>query len=158
MDPGIRIRKIGEPDAMAAGNHRYLVQLPDGWSDQTIHTFMGPDEGGLQHQILLGIDETGGGSDLESYAEERIQAHLTAQPELETLKREASVLPSGDPVYEWTFKLVTSDDAVLFHRMLFLKRHGCLYSFSGSFTKKTLQTLGSDFVKLVDSLQRDGGA
>ena len=31
----------------------FQIDLPDGWEDQTIFTFRGPDDSGVQHNLVL---------------------------------------------------------------------------------------------------------
>ena len=39
-----------------AGKQIYL-DLPDGWEDKTIYTYMGPDDSGVQHILTLVVDD-----------------------------------------------------------------------------------------------------
>lgn len=138
---------------MSTVNHRFQVELPGGWTDGTIHTFLGPEDDGVEHQIQLQIDPKPETKDVEEFARARLDAQRAAQPDHEILQEERVRLPSDEDAFICVSKFVTSEDQPLFRKQLYLMRDGCAFVFAGVFTKKTIQTVGADLDLMVASLR-----
>ncbi len=133
-------------------NYRcFKIDLPEEWSDQSVYTFMGPDDSGVQHLLSLGIDPETEHDTLEEFARERIQLATGEMPDIEVLKDESKTLPSGKTVYEYVYKTVPTDDKVIFQKMIFLLQNGVGYTFVAPFSKKTIKTIGLEVDKIIDS-------
>ena len=57
---------------MSKHNNLFKIELPDGWEDNTVHTFRGPDDSGVEHMVTLVVDPDAGDVTLEEYARDRI--------------------------------------------------------------------------------------
>lgn len=134
---------------MASTNNRFKIELPDGWEDQTIHYFMGPDESGLQHSLSLQVDPQPNTDDLGEYARERIDQALESIPGAEVLKEEEKQLPNGALAYEVVYKWAPSEDKVVFQKLVFVKHGKTMYNFNGTFTKKTIKTIGVEVDRMI---------
>jgi hypothetical protein len=131
------------------------VDLPEGWEDQTIYTFRGPeDDTGTPHLLTLVIDRNAGDVELERYAEERVQAVVDSLQGVELLKSEEKVLPSGRPVWEAVIRWIPVDDRVIFRKQVFMLQNGIGHMFSANFSKRTLKTLGVEMDRIIDSYRR----
>ena len=131
----------------------FELELPDGWEDRTVYTFLGPDESGHQHLLTVAIDREIGDIELWEFAQPRIDATLSAVPSATVIKNEESVLPSGRPIYELVYKWVPADKKILFHRFVYMIINGVGYTFSASFTKRTLKTIYYEVEKIIDSFE-----
>lgn len=136
---------------MASTNNRFKIEFPDGWEDQTIHYFMGPDESGLQHTLSLQVDTQPNTDELEEYARERLDQVLESMPGAEVLKEEETQLPNGAPMYEVVYKWAPSEDKVVFHKLVFVQHGKTMYNFNGTFTKKTIKTLGVEVDRMIQA-------
>ena len=89
---------------MSPSNNRSKIELPDGWEDQSVHYFMGPEESGLHQSLSLQVDPQPNTDELADYARERIDQVLESIPGAEILKEEEKHLPNGVPAYEAVYK------------------------------------------------------
>jgi hypothetical protein len=138
---------------MGSSNNRYRIDLPDGWEDQTVHVFMGPDDSGVQHLMQLIIDPDTGGIGLEEYSRNRIDAAMEALQGAEILKEESKTLPSGREAYECVYKWIPTDDQIIFRKTIYMVIDGAGYTFSANFSKKTLKTIGVEVERMIDSFR-----
>ena len=134
---------------MASTNNRFKIDLPDGWDDQTIHYFMGPEESGQQHSLSLQVDTHPNSDELEEYARDRVDQVLESIPGAEVLKEEEKQLPNGASAYEVVYKWVPSENKVVFQKMVFVQHGKTMYNFNGTFTKKTIKTLGVEVDRMI---------
>ena len=129
----------------------FTLLPPDGWEDQTVYTFKGPDDSGRQHFVTLTIDPSPGSDDVAEFARVRIDATLTTLQGAETLKDEPKDLPSGNPAYECVYKWIPVDGMVRFVKIIFLLIGGRGYTFSGTFSRKTIKTIALEMDQMVNS-------
>ena len=132
---------------------RFHLTLPEGWEDQSVYTFKGPDDGGVQHNLLLVIDRDISGIDLAEYAEQKIEGLKEGLQGMEILKQEEKQLKSGIPAYEVVFKWVPTPDNILFQKQVYLVVDNKGYTFTATFSKKTLQTIANEVDEMINSFR-----
>jgi hypothetical protein len=134
-------------------NHCFQLTFPDGWKETTIHTFEGPYDSGVQHNLVLVIDpEVPGKTDLREYARRQSGATKEALPGFAFINESAKTLPSGVPAYEMVYKYVPADGIELFQKQVFVIVEGKGYIFTATFSKKTLQTIAYEVDEIINSL------
>jgi hypothetical protein len=131
----------------------FVVELPKGWDNRTVYVFMGPDDSGVQHMIQLVVDPDTAGADLADFARMRIEAALEQLQGTEVLKDEAITLGNGTAAHECIYKWIPVDNTVIYKRNLYMILDGTGYTFSGNFSKKTLQTRGVEMDRIVESFR-----
>jgi hypothetical protein len=131
------------------------MMLPEEWDDRTVYTFMGPDEYGLQHMLTLTIEEGIADTELEEYAQERIDAVLEPLQSVDVLKDEAITLANGKNAYECVYKWVPVEGKIMYRRLVYLLENGTGYSFAAIFTWNTMKTLGVDVDNMINSFTPD---
>lgn len=141
---------------MAGTNNRFVLQLPEGWEDQTAYTFMGPEVNGERHMLNLVIDRNLVDDDLREFALDRIQPVKDAMAGIETLKEEERSLANGLAAYEWVYKLVLSAGQVTFkkHVYLIIGKQG--YTFTATFSKQSFKTIGVEVDRIIESFVPEG--
>ena len=132
---------------------QFQMILYDGWEDQSVYTFKGPEDGGVQHNLLLVIDRDISGIDLAEYAEQKIEGLKEGLQGMEILKQEEKPLKSGIPAYEVVFKWVPSPDNILFQKQVYLVVDNKGYTFTATFSKKTLQTIANEVDAMINSFR-----
>ena len=137
---------------MISTKDRFKINLPDGWEDQTVYTFRGPDNSGVQHMMMLNVDRHLQAEDITSFAEEKTDPIIQALQGVEVLKDEEVTLENGNPVYEFVYKWVPSDGNVIFQKHVFVIKDGIGFNFSAGFSKKTIKTIGTQMSEIVESL------
>ena len=130
---------------------QFNVNLPGDWKDQTIYTFKGPDDSGVQHNLVLMIDDEAGGVDLNTYAKLRLDSIRDTLTGFELMGERERELKSGNKAYEIVYKWSPSADKTLVQKQVFTIIGGKAYNFTSSFSKKTIQTIGVQVDEIIDS-------
>ncbi|SYZ72862.1 hypothetical protein TRIP_C20977 [Candidatus Zixiibacteriota bacterium] len=136
---------------MSNQNDLFKITLPDTWKDRTVHTFMGPEDSGVQHNMTLVIDKEDEYFDLQGYAAERRDQILETLQGVDILKDEQKSLANGTVAWELVYKWIPVEGTVIFQKMLFVLVDNAIYTFSGNFSKKTIKTIGVEFEKIVET-------
>ena len=55
-------------------NNRFVLNIPAEWKDETVYRFEGPQKDGINHNILVTIENEVDIPDLERYADMQIKA------------------------------------------------------------------------------------
>lgn len=133
------------------GSSQFSISLPSGWEDQTIYTYMGPEDSGVQHLLTLVVDKSAGKTELADYVRERRELTLNMMPGMEVLKEEARTIAGGFPAIEIVFKWIPSDDNIIFRKQVYLIVDEIAYIFSANFSKKTIKTIGTEVDRIINS-------
>jgi hypothetical protein len=131
----------------------FQLKLPDGWEDQTIYTYKGPDDSGVQHMVTLVVDPYPNAIAVEQFARPRIDTIMATLQGAEILKEDPRQLASGLPAYECVYKWVPSGADARFVKTVYILVEGVGYVFSGNFSKKTIKTIGTEMDQMVDSFR-----
>jgi hypothetical protein len=142
---------------MSTTNSRFLITLPDGWEDQTVHAYMGPDDSGVKHMLTVTVNPTVEINDVSEFARERIDLAMNALQGAEILKDEPVDLADGRGAYECIIKWIPTDGNVIFRKMVFMIFEGKGYSFAANFSKKTIKTIGTVVDQMIVSLRPGDG-
>lgn len=134
-------------------NGHFRITLPSGWENQTVYTYKGPDDSGVQHNLVLIIDNEAGGVDLKTYAKLRLDSIKDTLTGFELLGQREKDLKSGNKAYEIVYKWSPSADKTLVQKQVFTIIGGKAYNFTSSFSKKTIQTIGVQVDEIIDSFQ-----
>jgi hypothetical protein len=136
-------------------NNAFFLTFPDNaWKETTIHTFEGPFDSGVQHNIVLMIDpNVPKDISLKDYAKDQCESTATQLPGFEYVDQREKTMLSGTPVYEITYKYMPTDDVVLFQKQWYMVIKKKIYIFTSTFNKKTLNTIVNDIEEIIESLQ-----
>jgi hypothetical protein len=127
------------------------MTLPSDWIDQTVYAYKGPDEGGVQHNLVVMIDSELETKDLQLYAKQRMQALQDTLQGFELLAERDRTLGSGLAAREAIFKWIPSEGKVIFQKQVYIIAGDRAYNFTASFSKQTLKTIGNDVDAMIDS-------
>ncbi len=130
----------------------FSKNLPEGWQDQSVFTFQGPDEDGVSHFLTLMVDRGAGDAELEQYAEEHIDMELEALPGMTVLTGGVKTLPGEKRIYSVTYKWISSDDSVIIRKQVYSVNDGLGFMFSINFTKRSIKLLGNQVDQIIQSL------
>ncbi|MEW5994383.1 MAG: DcrB-related protein [Candidatus Zixiibacteriota bacterium] len=140
----------------ASSNDRFRIELPEGWEDRTVHCFLGPEDGGVQHVLQLVVDRNVNTDDLAEYARDRVDQIIESMPAAEILKEEETTLANGSPAYEVVYKWVPATGQVMFQKLVYVIHDGVAYSFSAGFSKKTMKTIAVEVDRIINSFEPTG--
>lgn len=136
-------------------NNAFFLTFPDNeWKETTIHTFEGPFDSGVQHNIVLMIDpKVPKDISLKDYAKDQCESAATQLPGFEYVNQKERTMLSGIPAYEITYKYIPTDDVILFQKQWYMVIGKKMYIFTSTFNKKTLNTIANDIEEIIESLQ-----
>jgi hypothetical protein len=140
---------------MSTTNNQFKITFPnEGWKETTVHTFEGPHSGGVRHNLVLTIDRNPPKNvNLKDYAKGQFTATTRMLPGFEFIEEKEKRTPSGEAVYEITYKYLPADEVVLFQKQWFLFVDKKAFVFVSTFSKKTLCTIAHDVMQIIGSLQ-----
>ena len=135
-----------------ATNNQFSLNLPEGWSDTTVFTFQGPHDSGVQHNLVLVIDPAVE-KDIEvaAYAKQQLENSKQVLPGFEMINEQEKNIRSGLPAYEIVYKYIPADEVIIFQKQVFMIIGDKGYSFTSSFSKKTLKTIGTEVDEIIAS-------
>jgi hypothetical protein len=133
------------------GREGFGMTLADGWKNETVYTYKGPDDGGVQHNLVVMIDDEIDTKDLQYYAQQRIQAMKDTLQGFELLAENPRKLKSGLDAYDVVFKWAPGAGKVIFQKQVYIISGEKGYNFTASFSKQTLKTIGNDVDAMIDS-------
>ena len=135
-------------------NSLFQLTLPDDWEDVTVHTYKGPIDDGVQHNIVLSIDnKIDKNLSLTDYVSKQMAGSKQTLPGFEMIKEGKSKLKSGIPVYIVIYRFRATDEQAIFQKQLFIVHEGKAYMFTSTFSKKTLKTISQDVDKIIASFK-----
>jgi hypothetical protein len=132
---------------------RFQLDLPPDWIDETVYTYKGPDDSGVQHNLVLMVDSESKPDDITAYAKERIRTLEQTLGGFELLSERPRKLKSGFDAYEAIYKWIPTEGKIIFQKQVYLIAYSVTYNFTASFSKKTLQTIGVDVDAMIDSFK-----
>lgn len=136
---------------MSKSNFQFTISLPEGWEDNSIFTFLGPDTHGVRHMLNLTIDKHVGDHTVDTYARERIQLTQHSIGSADTLKDAPRSLPNGLPVHEWIYKTVPIDGKAQFHQQIYAVIDKRGYTFSAVYSKMSFKLLAGQVEQIIAS-------
>jgi hypothetical protein len=135
-------------------NNLFSLDFPDSWKETTVFTFEGPHDSGVQHNLVLTIDRNPPKDvALKDYAKGQFDATTHLLPGFEFIDEKEGKLPSGNPIYEITYKYMPADEIVLFQKQWYVFVDQQAFIFTSTFNKKTLNTVAHDVVQIIASLK-----
>ncbi|MBN2036718.1 MAG: DcrB-related protein [Chitinispirillaceae bacterium] len=131
-------------------NNLFSLPLPDTWKETTVFTFEGPHDSGVQHNLVLVIDQNVPKKiELAEYAKTQFGTNKEVLPGFALIQEMEKRLVSGYDAYEIIYKYAPSDDQVLFQKQTFMIIEGKGYIFTSTFSKKTLQTIAVEVDQII---------
>jgi hypothetical protein len=131
----------------------FSLNFSDGWIDQTVYTFQGPDDSGVQHNLVLMVDGESKPGDLTAYAKQRIQTLAQILNGFDLLSEQPKKLKSGFDAYEAIYKWIPTEGKIIFQKQVYLFAYGVVYNFTASFSKMTIKTIGNEVDEIIDSFK-----
>lgn len=133
-------------------NNQFSINLPEGWSDTSVFTFQGPHDSGVQHNLVVVIDPGEKKDiDLKTYATQQLENSKIVLPGFELISKKEKSLPSGVEAYEIVYKYIPADEVIIFQKQVIMLVEGKGYSFTASFSKKTLKTIANEVDEIIAS-------
>jgi len=135
-------------------NNHFTLTFPDSdWKETTTYTFEGPNDSGVQHNLVLVIlDSIPKDAQLDEYAKAQCDMSTHLLPGFEYVEEKGNELPTGVKTFEIIYKYIPADGVVLFQKQWYMFINKKTYIFTSTFSKKTLSTIANDVAEIVTSL------
>ncbi|MBN1578803.1 MAG: DcrB-related protein [Chitinispirillaceae bacterium] len=136
-------------------NNLFQLTFPDSdWKETTTYTFEGPNDSGVQHNLVLAImDDFPKNVELKDWAKAQCDVSTHLLPGFEYVEEKENTLPSGVKTYEIVYKYIPADEVILFQKQWYMFIDEKAYIFTSTFSKKTLNTILNDVARIVASLR-----
>lgn len=134
-------------------SNTFTIEKPDGWRDKTIYTITGPVENGIQHNVIITVEENSPFDTLLDYVDWHIH---TLERELQgcrLLKKDKIALTNGLEAYEAVFSWFPAKGLEIYQKQIFILSDKTGYKITASFTKDTLITLGPRVERMILSFK-----
>jgi len=132
-------------------NNRFVLNIPAGWTDKSVYKFDGPQDDGINHNIIVTIENEVKVPALERYADMQIKAVETELQGYHELKRGQIVLNNRLPAYELVYKWCPVEDREVYQRAIYILRNETGYILTATFSKKTWKIRGVEIDKILKS-------
>jgi hypothetical protein len=119
----------------------FTISLPDGWSDQTMHIFVGPVEDDVQHTVNVVVDREAG-PDVEEYASTQVAALESTLKGLSVLRRETGALWSGPAAVRVVLEWLPAPGSRIVQEQLYVIKDSTGYRLTATFSPSTFETMG----------------
>lgn len=134
-------------------NSLFRLDFPEGWKETTVHTFEGPLDSGVQHNLVLSIlPELDRKATLAEFARNQLSLSAKALPAFEMLSETERDIPSGRRMYVAVYQYTPVDLVTYYQKQYFIIDGGRGYVFTSTFSKATLQTVADAVDRIVESL------
>jgi len=138
----------GDGGQLFQANAFTIEKLKD-WQDKTIYTLTGPVEDGIQHNVIITVEENNPFNSLLDYADWNIRTMETELKGCRLLKKDEKKLSNGLDAYEAIFSWYPTDELRIYQQQIFILANGAGYKLTASFTKKTRQTMGPKVERMM---------
>ncbi len=130
----------------------FKLELPEGWEDQTVYSFRGPEDGGREHSLTLILNRHLRHEYISDFAREHIDPITETFQGIEVLKDEEVTIEEGNQAHEFVYKWIPSEGMTLFTKYVFVIKDNMGYVFSCEFSKRTYKTVGSMMKNVIEAL------
>ena len=137
-----------DPVVLYTANTFTLSILQD-WQDKTVYTLTGPIENGIQHNVIINVEQDVPFDSVKEYAEWQIRVLEDELKGCRLLKTGDKLLTNGLPAYEAIFRWYPTDDLRIYQQQIYVLVEKIAYKLTASFTKKTRKTLGPKVERMM---------
>lgn len=138
---------------MGQTNNQFRLKLPDGWEDRTVHSLVGPEDGGEQTTLLINIEPKPESTALEEYASLRMAQARSTLPGMEVESEGEVTLPSGRKCLGLVCHWSHPDGRVLIRRHFYLMIDGTGYTCWVDLSKRANKMLVPQITSIVDTIE-----
>jgi hypothetical protein len=132
-------------------SNTFSIIKPDGWQNKTIYTITGPVENGIQHNVIITVEENSPFENLLDYADWHIHSLERELQGCRLLKKDKISLTNRLAAYEAIFSWFPTNGMEIFQKQIFILCDKTGYKITASFTQETLDTLGPRVDQMIQS-------
>ncbi|MDH5692237.1 MAG: DUF1795 domain-containing protein [Gammaproteobacteria bacterium] len=154
-----KAEKRGEIDSLSPANqdqnglinNQFYLDLPAQWTDVTVHTFLGPEEDGVRHDIFVVIDSDSKAKTVEEFAKPKINALAKELQGYVPLNSAPLFMNNGMPAFEHVYRWAASEQREVIQRMVYVLAGTKGYTLTTTFSVKTWKMMGAKLDGIIRS-------
>lgn len=127
----------------------FTLKLYEDWKDKTIYTISGPVIDGVQHNIIIMVDDDLKVESLRDFADWNIATLENDLKGCRLLKQGEISLANGRPAYKAVFRWYPTEELRIYQEQIFVLVDKIGYKLTASFTKKTRKILGPQVERMM---------
>jgi hypothetical protein len=131
----------------------FLLDLREGWKNETVYVLQGPEADELQHLIQINVDPDAGPIAVIDYADMQIDLQLNTLRGYQLLNKCFTTLDAGHRAYRALSVWYPTEDRRLYQDQFFVVHDEAGYRLSTCYTKKTRKTLGPQIERAMRSFE-----
>lgn len=137
-------------------NNLFKLTFPDGWKETTVHTFEGPFDSGVQHNLVVsvlpGVPEN---LELGEYARLQTESSAGMLPGFKLISEKEVSFFNGIPGIEINYSYQPTDELTFFQKQWYFAISDKLFLFTSTFNRKTVETISMEVEQIIRSLKTD---
>lgn len=134
---------------------RFTLDLPDSWTDQTLHTLVGPVVDDHQHAVLIASGEIDGDPPLAELAAQQIAGFERSMPGAQVLASGPLDMLDGTPAHRVIFSMPNEAAERLYAEQIYVRANATLYMLTATFTRLSRQTIGERVERVMRSFSAE---
>jgi hypothetical protein len=127
----------------------FTLDCAEGWHDKTLFTLAGPVTDGIQHTVLITVEQEAPYESVREFAEAQIAALEGELRACRLLKKGPLTLASGLPAYQAIFSWYPAAGLKVYQEQVYVLDSGRACRLTATFTKKTRKTLGPQVERMM---------
>lgn len=131
----------------------FTIDLPEEWQDETVYALTGTTEDGIQHNVLINVEQNVETGSVAEYADRQIETLTTQLQGCRLLKRGETLLSNGLEAYEVIFRWCPAEEVMLYQRQIYALFENTAYTLTTTFTKRSRKTMGPEVDRIIMSFR-----
>ena len=141
---------------MPITNNLFKLSFPDGWKETTVHTFEGPFDSGVQHNLVMTVlPALQADVKLGTFAKFQTETSAGMLPGFEMVSEKEVAFFNGIPGYEVCYTYRPTDEIVFHQKQWYFAIKDKVYLVTATFNKKTMKTIAQEVEQIIRSLKTD---
>jgi hypothetical protein len=112
------------------------------WADKTSYYIEGPEEDGINHHIMVRVDDNVDAPDITTFATKKIEDLSKNLQAYQEVNQGSIRLSVPAPAYEVVYKWMPDGKREIYQRMMFVWSKGTVFTLTASFSEKTFKGRG----------------
>ena len=131
-------------------NNLFSITFPETWKETSVYTFEGPDDSGMQHNMVIcAVPGIAKDTSVKRFAQDQIAVSAQTMPAFELISENEIIMPDGTTMYTVVYKYTPAEGVTYYQKQHFIIKDKKAWIFTGTFSKKTLQTIANEFDQIV---------
>ncbi|HEX7070061.1 MAG TPA: DcrB-related protein [Rhodothermales bacterium] len=145
--------RMPDPPTLPYRAHRFGIHLYEGWQDKTIFFLTGPVADGVQHNVVVILDDVPKDTRLIDFADTQVRAIEESLHGLRVLSKGMISLANGLPAYRVIYRWYPKEGQRFYQEQIYVVHEAVAYKLTATFTRKTRKTLGPQVERIMLSFE-----